>query len=215
MMRVKKFTFSPIAENTYVLYTPNGDAAIIDPGCYTLQELQQLAQFITDNSLKPLLLLQTHCHLDHVFGTKWVAETYGLLPQMHRNEEQVLQFAPASGQMWGMPFDGYTGKKIWLNEGDTLTLGTETLDVIFAPGHSPGHICFYNAADGYLMGGDVLFAGSIGRTDLPGGNFDVLIESISTQLLSLPDKTIVYSGHGPATTIGEERATNPFLQGVG
>ncbi len=212
MISVTSFTFSPIAENTYVLHSADGQAAIIDPGCYTQAERERLAGFVDEHNLEVTMLLQTHCHLDHVFGTKWVAEKWGLLPHMHRNEEQVFKFAPISGQMWGLPFDPYEGDTIWLNEGDSLALGDGELQVLFAPGHAPGHVCFYNAADGYVVGGDVLFAGSIGRTDLPGGNFDVLIESIKTQLLTLPDDTIVYSGHGPATTVGHERKTNPFLQ---
>ena len=212
MIRVQSFTFSPISENTYLLMAPGGHAAIIDPGCYTSEECSELADFITAHKLHPELLLQTHCHLDHVFGTKWVAAKYNLKPHMHRNEEQMMEMAPASGMMWNLPFDGYKGEKIWLEEGQDIALGNGKLKVLFAPGHAPGHVCFYNEADGYVIGGDVLFAGSIGRTDLPGGNFEVLIDSIKTQLLTLPDETKVYPGHGPATTIGRERMHNPFLQ---
>ena len=212
MIQVKSFTFSPIAENTHVLFAEDGSAAIIDPGCYSKAEEEALAAFVDENRLSVTMLLQTHCHLDHVFGTKWAAETFGLKPQMHRNEEQVLKFAPISGNMYGLPFDVYTGEKIWLEAGDEIKLGGTPLIVLFAPGHAPGHICFYNAKDGFVIAGDVLFAGSIGRTDLPGGNFEVLMQSIHQQLLTLPDATIVYSGHGPATTIGHERRTNPFLQ---
>jgi len=212
MIRVKMFTFSPIAENTYLLIAPNGDTAIIDPGCYTGDENETLEDYITTQKLNPVLLLQTHCHLDHVFGTKWVSEQYHLLPHLHRNEEQMMDMAPASGMMWNLPFSGYKGDKIWLEEGQVIKLGVGSLKVLFAPGHSPGHVCFYNEADGYVIGGDVLFAGSIGRTDLPGGNFKVLIESIRTQLLVLPDETKIYPGHGPATTVGKEKLHNPFLQ---
>jgi glyoxylase-like metal-dependent hydrolase (beta-lactamase superfamily II) len=135
-----------------------------------------------------------------------------LVAQIHEKEKQVLEFAPASGLMWNMPFDNYTGELIFLKEVDTLTMGIDELLVIEAPGHSPGHICFYCAAQGFLIGGDVLFQRSIGRTDLPGGNHAQLIKSIKEKLFVLPDETIVYSGHGSTTTIGEEKLYNPYLQ---
>ena len=145
------------------------------------------------------------------FGNKYVAETYSLTPQIHKNEEQVLAFAPTSGLMYDLPFDNYTGQLLFLKEGDVVTIGKDELVVIEAPGHSPGHICFYNKAQGFLIGGDVLFNRSIGRTDLPGGNYDELIKNIKEKLLVLPNKTIVYSGHGETTTIGEEKVENPYL----
>jgi glyoxylase-like metal-dependent hydrolase (beta-lactamase superfamily II) len=153
----------------------------------------------------------THCHLDHVFGNKFVAQTWKLTLQIHPLEEKMLALAPASGLMWNMPFDNYTGQFIFLAEKEKIKLGNDELQVIFAPGHSPGHICFYSAAQSFLIGGDVLFQRSIGRTDLPGGNHQTLLSSIRNQLFILPDETIVYSGHGPQTTIGEEKRENPFL----
>ena len=211
MLKIKSFVFSPIQENTYLLYNEFNQCAIIDPGCYFGAEKEVLTQFIKDNNLTVIHLLNTHCHLDHVFGNKYVAETYSLTPQIHKNEEQVLAFAPTSGLMYDLPFDNYTGQLLFLKEGDVVTIGKDELVVIEAPGHSPGHICFYNKAQGFLIGGDVLFNRSIGRTDLPGGNYDELIKNIKEKLLVLPNKTIVYSGHGETTTIGEEKVENPYL----
>ncbi len=211
MLKIKSFVFSPIQENTYLLYNEFNQCAIIDPGCYFDAEKEELTQFIKDNSLTVIHLLNTHCHLDHVFGNKYVAETYSLTPQIHKNEEQVLAFAPTSGLMYDLPFDNYTSQLLFLKEGDVVTIGKDELLVIEAPGHSPGHICFYNKAQGFLIGGDVLFNRSIGRTDLPGGNYDELIKNIKEKLLVLPNKTIVYSGHGETTTIGEEKVENPYL----
>ena len=211
MFTVKAFTFSPVQENTYVLYNDKGNAFIIDPGCYFEEERDTLAQFLQQNKLQPVKLLNTHCHLDHVFGNKWIHETYGLELHLHPNEEQVLAFAPTSGLMWNLPFDNYNGPFHFLNAGDELLLDGDQLKVLFVPGHSPGHVCFYCKAQGFVIGGDVLFRESIGRTDLPGGNHETLLNSIRTQLFTLPDETIVYSGHGPTTTIGYEKKHNPFL----
>jgi hydroxyacylglutathione hydrolase len=211
MIHIKAFTFSPISENTYVLYNKEGKAIIIDPGCYFPNEQETLKNFLTDNSLMPVYLLNTHCHLDHVFGNKWVHETYGLEPHLHPNEEAMLALAPVSGERWGLPFQNYTGPLHFLNDGDSLFLGDTEIQVILAPGHSPGSICFYIPSQGDLMGGDVLFRGSIGRTDLPGGDSETLLHSIREKLWVLPDETIVYSGHGIKTTIGYEKRNNPFL----
>jgi hydroxyacylglutathione hydrolase len=211
MFTVKAFTFSPVQENTYVLFNETGAAIVIDPGCYFEEERDLLQNFITQNKLEPKLLLNTHCHLDHVFGNKWIHENWDLLLHIHPNEKQVLDFAPASGLMWNLPFDNYNAELVYLQEGQKVQLGTDELELIFAPGHSPGHLCFYCRKQGFLIGGDVLFRESIGRTDLPGGNHATLISNIKTKLFTLPDETVVYSGHGPATTIGYEKKHNPFL----
>jgi hydroxyacylglutathione hydrolase len=211
MFTVKAFTFSPVQENTYLLFNETGEAIVIDPGCYFDTERDVLQTFITQNKLKPKLLINTHCHLDHVFGNKWIHETWGLLLHIHQKEKQVLDFAPASGLMWDLPFDNYNAELVYLEEDGKLQLGTDELELIFAPGHSPGHLCFYCRKQGFLIGGDVLFKESIGRTDLPGGNHATLISSIKTKLFALPDETVVYSGHGPETTIGHEKKHNPFL----
>lgn len=211
MLKIKTFVFSPIQENTYLLYNEFNDCMIIDPGCYFPEEKDELKAFITQSGLTPRLLLNTHCHLDHVFGNKFIAETYDLTLQLNENEKNMLDYAPASGLMYNMPFDNYTGDYIFLKEGDIVKLDEDELKVIEAPGHSPGHICFYIAKQNILISGDVLFNRSIGRTDLPGGNHQGLLKNIREKLLILPDETIVYSGHGPVTTIGEEKKNNPFL----
>lgn len=212
MISIKSFTFSPVQENTYVLYNEKKQAFIIDPGCYFTAEEEKLLQFITDNGLKPEKLINTHCHLDHVFGNKWVHKEFKLELHLHLLEEKVLAFAPTSGQMWGLNFENYSGPLHFINDGDIIELGDDKLEVILAPGHSPGSICFYNAAQNFIIGGDVLFYESIGRTDLPGGDHETLLKSIRERLFVLPDETVVYSGHGPSTTIGHEKKHNPFLQ---
>jgi len=211
MITVAAFTFSPLQENTYILYNDRKEALIIDPGCYFTAEEEKLLQFLKDNQLTPVKLLNTHCHLDHVFGNKWAHKTFGLELHIHPLEEKVLAFAPASGQMWGLNFDNYSGPLNFINDGDTIQLGDDKLEVILAPGHSPGSICFYCREQDFLIGGDVLFFESIGRTDLPGGDHQTLLNSIRERLFILPDDTVVHPGHGPNTTIGHEKINNPFL----
>ena len=212
MMKLKTFEFSPIQENTYILYNEFNDCIIIDPGCYSQEEREALSTFIEQNKLQPKLLLNTHCHLDHVFGNKFVAEKYGLTLHLHEKELPVLQFAPTSGLMYNMPFDNYAGEFVFLQPGETIMLGKDELKILFTPGHSPASISFYNKQDGFVISGDVLFKQSIGRTDLPGGDYDTLIKSIKDELLVLPDETVVYSGHGAATSIGAEKRNNAYLQ---
>lgn len=211
MFQIKTFEFSPIRENTYLLYNEFNECVIIDPGCYFQEEKDELTAFIKSNNLRPVLLLNTHCHLDHVFGNKHVAETYGLKLHIHPLEKKLLEYAPTSGLMYNLPFDNYEGELAFIEEGDTLAVGGDELKVIFTPGHSPGSISFYCASQSFIISGDVLFQRSIGRTDLPGGDLQTLIGSIREKLLVLPDDTTVYSGHGPSTTIGMERKHNPFL----
>lgn len=212
MYNVKVFIFSPIQENTYVLSNDKKEAIIIDPGCYGQKEEQQLEDYIVSQGLQVRLLLNTHCHLDHVFGNKFVAEKWDLKPHIHPREKPVLDYAPVSGLMWNLPFHNYSGDVVYLNDGDVTGLDNEPLDVLFTPGHSPGSISFYSKGGGFIISGDVLFQRSVGRTDLPMGDFDTLANSIRTRLYTLPDGTIVYSGHGAATTVGEEKRNNPFVK---
>lgn len=212
MFKIKSFTFNPIGENTYLLYNESKQCIVIDPGCYFDAEKESLKAFITQNELKPTLLLNTHCHLDHVFGNKMIAETYQLTLQIHEKEKIVLSYAPTAGLMYNLPFDSYEGEFILLKEGDKIQLGNSELAVIEVPGHSPGSICFYCADQHFLIGGDVLFQGSIGRTDLPLGDHQTLLHHIKTKLLVLPEETVVYSGHGATTTIGAEKVNNPYLR---
>lgn len=212
MFDVKVFIFSPIQENTYVLWNKQKSCIIIDPGCYFDAEKDELAAFIDNNGLKPALLLNTHCHLDHVFGNKWAAATYGLSLHIHPDEKELLDYAPTSGLMWNLPFDNYTGDLLYLREGDTIALGEDLLEIVLIPGHSPGSVGFYCKQQGFIISGDVLFRKSIGRTDLPKGSYPTLEKSIQQQLYTLPDNTIVYPGHGDATTIGFEKANNPYVK---
>ena len=212
MLTLKVFTFSPIRENTYVLFNEQRQAAIIDPGCYFSAEEEMLNNYIQTQGLHPTLLLNTHCHLDHVFGNRWVHETYGLELHIHAGEKIMLEKAPISGENWGLPFTNYDGPLHFLKEGDRIALGNDELLVIETPGHSPASICFYCEAQQILIAGDVLFRESIGRTDLPGANHEVLLNSIREKLWKLPDTTAVYPGHGMPTTIGYEKINNPHLQ---
>jgi hydroxyacylglutathione hydrolase len=211
MLTVKSFEFSPIQENTYILYNEFNDCIIIDPGCYFDEEKDKLVAFIEKNKLKPTMLINTHCHLDHVFGNKFIAEKYNLTLQMHENEKPVLAFATTSGLMYNLPFDNYEGNFIYLNEGDTIKLGEDEITVLLTPGHSPGSISFYSAKEKFVISGDVLFRNSVGRSDLPGGNHETLIQSIKEKLMTLPEETTVYSGHGQPTTIGYEGRNNQYL----
>ena len=211
MTNVKIFQFNPLQENTYLLYNAEKDCIVVDPGCYFDHEREKLTGFIAENTLRPVMLVNTHCHLDHVFGNKFIAEKYGLELFIHAGERKVLDMAPASGLMWNMPFDNYTGNINDLEPGQDIALGEDSFQVLFTPGHSPASISLYSKEDGYVIAGDVLFRESVGRTDLPGGNPDVLTASIKDILYILPDQTIVYSGHGMPTTIGHEKKHNPYV----
>lgn len=212
MLTVHSFSFNPFQENTYVLSNENGQCIIIDPGCYYDDEKHQLAAFMEERHFTPELLLNTHCHLDHVFGNEFVASRYGLILHRHEKETFLLETAVSSALMFELPFTNYSGPSVFLEDQQLIEFHGDALQVIFNPGHSPGSISFYDAASGFIISGDALFHRSIGRTDLPGGDYDTLIQSIKTRLFSLPDAVKVFSGHGPATTIGEEKRENPFFQ---
>jgi hydroxyacylglutathione hydrolase len=212
MLTVQAFTFNPVQENTYIVYNEKRDCCIIDPGCYFASEEQQLKEFIDKNNLKPVYLLNTHCHLDHIFGNRFVQKIYGLPLHLHQLEKAVLEYGPASGQLWQLPFDNFDGELIFIDEGQSISLGDEQLDILFTPGHSPGSVSFYSKDAKFVISGDVLFQGSVGRTDLPGGDFTILEESIKMKLYTLPADVIVYPGHGESTTIGDEMKTNPFVK---
>lgn len=212
MAQVHCFTFNMFYENTYIVYDETNTCIIIDPGCHNQNEKNRLVGWIRQQGLTPVRLINTHCHLDHVFGNKFVAETYKLGLEIHEGEQVVLQRYGISAQRFGiLDYENSPAPASFLKEGSKLTFGNTELDILLTPGHSPASICFYSSKDNFIIAGDVLFERSIGRTDLPGGNHNQLIESIRTQLLPLPDQTIVYAGHGNPTTIGKERVSNPFL----
>ena len=212
MLQIASMTFNPFQENTYVLYDGSGSCIIIDPGCYEPEEQDELRSFISNHKLKVEKLINTHCHVDHVLGNEFVKSTYGVDLYIHRLDEPVLRAVTAYAPNYG--FNMYQPASVdgYLEEGNDLTLGETTFRILFVPGHAPGHIALYSAENKVLISGDVLFYNSIGRTDLPGGNFDTLERSIREKLYALPDDTIVYPGHGPKTSIGFEKRTNPFVK---
>lgn len=211
--QISVFCFNPFQENTYIIsHLHSKNCWIIDPGCYTRQEEQRLFDHIRNAGLKPLKLLNTHCHLDHIYGNKAVAGQYGLELGIHEKEKPLLDAAPMAARMFGAKIPEPLQPAYYLNPGNTLELDDVTFDILFTPGHSPGSVCFYNREERYAIVGDVLFNGSIGRTDLPGGDHDTLLKSIRTQLYVLPDDTEIFNGHGPSTTVGEEKRSNPFVR---
>lgn len=211
MIGIKQFTFNPYQENTYVLYDETGECAIIDPGMYDAAEQNTLVNWIREAGLNPVLLLNTHCHIDHVFGNKFVFDQWGLKPRFHRGELAVLQAVPGYAPQMGMSYELSPEPEVFLEEAGTVSFGNQMLELIFAPGHSPAHLCFYARQDNFIIGGDVLFYSSIGRTDLPGGNHQQLLDSIRQKLFVLPEATVVYPGHGKPTSIAFEKQNNPFL----
>jgi hydroxyacylglutathione hydrolase len=211
-MTVTSFTFNAFAENTYVLHDETGECVIIDPGCYDKKERTTLTDFIQTNELSVVKLLNTHCHIDHVFGNKFIIDTYQVPFLIHEADLPTLQAVPVYAPAYGFPQYDPAQPTCFLQPGASVTFGNTELKILFTPGHAPGHVVFYNAAEKICIGGDVLFQRSIGRTDLPGGNFETLLYSIRTQLFILPDEVRVFPGHGSSTTIGEEKKFNPFLR---
>lgn len=210
-MQIKKLTFNPIQENMYVIYDDTKECIFIDPGCYFHQEREELKSFIEENELKPVKLINTHCHLDHICGNKFVAETWGLKLEANKLDEYNLQRSIEAGILYNMPIEPSPPIEVDLKEGEEIRFGNSSLSILFTPGHSSGSISFYSEAHKFLIAGDVLFRMSIGRTDLPGGDFDTLIHTIKSKLMILPKDVMVYSGHGEETTIGYEMKNNPFL----
>lgn len=210
-MKVKGFTFNELAENTYVCYDETGECVIVDPGCNHPEEEAALADFIIAEKLRPVRLLNTHCHFDHVFGNKFVFDKWGLKPEFHRQETPIFKWIPEAGARYGFDVPSSPEPETYVSEDEPVTFGNTTLEVLFTPGHSPGEVCFYHAPSKQLIAGDVLFQGSIGRTDLPGGSFETLMESIFQKIVPLGPDVVVYCGHGDSTTVGAEVKSNPFL----
>jgi hydroxyacylglutathione hydrolase len=210
-MKVQSFTFNPFSENTYILYDESNECIIIDPGCNDSFEKQEISEFIKSNGLNPIHLINTHCHIDHILGNKFISESYNLPLTAHKKEKQVLDFGTQTAMMYQIPYELSPEITKFIDEGDTITFGNTKLDVLFTPGHSPASISLYCKSANILIAGDVLFQGSIGRTDLPGGNFETLTRNIKAKFFTLPDETVVFSGHGNPTTIGIEMRTNPFF----
>lgn len=211
MIHIHYFTFSPFAENTYILWDETKEAVIIDPGCLAQYEKEELADFVADNQLTVKHLLQTHTHLDHVFGSAFVKRKFGVKMLMHKNEIPVLDNVESRCIMWNIK--GYEPVEAdgFIDEGDVIKFGNSELEILFVPGHAPGHLAFVNHAQKFVIGGDVLFRGSVGRTDFPLCSYTDLMNSIKTKFMALDDDYKVYAGHNDPTTIGLERRTNPFI----
>ena len=212
-MNIKSFTFNPFQENTYIVYDETKECLIIDPGCYTDAERKALKAFIEEKELTPVKLINTHCHIDHVLGNKFTSEKWDIQLYINKEDLPVLEKVGDIGKMYGLEdYEGSPYPKHFLAQGDTLTFGKSSFEILFTPGHAPGHICLYSKENNLLIAGDVIFQGSIGRTDLPGGNHEILINSIITKLFPLPNSTQIFCGHGPSTNLGYEKENNPFLQ---
>jgi hydroxyacylglutathione hydrolase len=211
MITVDSFTFNPFQENTYILSDETKECIIFDPGCYEPSEKEEFSSFIKNQKLKPVKLINTHCHIDHVLGNKFVADTYKLQLELNFMEIPLLEAVVAYGPQYGIFSDPSPKPYALLNEGDRVKFGNSELKILHTPGHSPGSLCFYNDLDKIIISGDVLFQMSIGRSDLPGGSYEQLLKSIREKLFPLDDDFKVFPGHGPATTIGFEKKNNPFL----
>ena len=212
MLNVSFFTFNAFQENTYIIANDKNQCWIIDPGMYQDDEREALFDYIASKQLQPQAIINTHAHIDHIFGVQATMDKYHIPFGMHQLEEPVLKMAAGSATLFGFDLGQPPVPTFYIQDGQPLTLGHDEVQVFLTPGHSPGSISFYYPQGGWVISGDVLFSGSIGRTDLPGGNFDTLITSIRTHLFTLPGATTVLSGHGPATTVSEEKLHNQFLK---
>ncbi|MEI7662998.1 MAG: MBL fold metallo-hydrolase [Bacteroidota bacterium] len=212
MVKIKKFVFNSFMVNTYLLYDESGECLIVDAACYEPQEQEELKDFILINNLTPVRNLNTHCHIDHVLGNDFIARTFSVYPEYHKNSAAFFHTLTEIGASFGYKIDQVPEPKRFLVANETVLWGNSSLKVLFTPGHAEGSVCLYNEEDGFVVTGDVLFRDTIGRTDLPTGDFDQLMVSIKTRLLTLPDETVVYPGHGPETTIGYEKENNPFIR---
>lgn len=205
------FVFNPFQENTYLLYDETNECVVIDAGTNETTEQLELITFIEENDLKLVKILNTHCHIDHILGNAFLVDKYKVSSVAHKADIPLLERSNDMAIAFGFRIQKPPMPDVWVNHGDIIEFGNAKLKVIHVPGHSPGCIAFYSEDQGFVVVGDVLFKGSIGRTDLPGGDYDTIIQSISENLFTLPENVVVYPGHGEKTTIGLEKATNPFF----
>ena len=210
-MKIHHLVFSPFEVNTYIVTDKSKECVIIDPACNNKQEQEYLLKFIKENNLKPVKLLNTHCHLDHVFGNKFVCDTFNLETEASKDEEFNLDNAANAAKLYGVQMEEPYPIKKYIKEGEKIKFGFSELDILHIPGHTSGSLVFHSVDEKFAIAGDVLFNGSIGRTDLPGGNYETLIYQIKLKLFNLDDDTDIYPGHGPQTTVGNEKTDNPFL----
>jgi hydroxyacylglutathione hydrolase len=212
MIKISNFIFNYFQENTYILSDETGDCVIVDPGFSSDKEKNELVNFIADNSLKPVAIINTHCHIDHILGCAYLQKAYNIPFYIHSQETDLMQNAQEYAKFYGLKIENIPQPDGFLKEGDTYNFGNSVLSVLHVPGHSPGSICLYSENNRFILTGDVLFRGSIGRSDLPGGDYNTLIKNIKSKILILPREVLVLSGHGPSTNIGLESDTNPFLK---
>lgn len=211
MIKIKVFVFNAFMENTYVLSDPSGECIIIDPGCNSDLEKKELEDYMYAESIHPVKIIVTHCHVDHVLGCNYLLNKYNIPFEGHSADSQLLSNVRTHGAIFGLQAEDQPGLSVLLDSSEEISFGESKLSILHVPGHSPGSIALYCPQQNFVIVGDVLFRGSIGRTDLPGGNYEVLMNSIFSRLMTLPADTKVYSGHGPSTTIHEEALSNPFL----
>ncbi|MFP4289097.1 MAG: MBL fold metallo-hydrolase [Bacteroidales bacterium] len=211
-MQLKIFPFNPFQVNTYILFDETKECIIIDPSCYDGKEEQELMNFIQDHELKPKMLLNTHCHIDHILGNNFIYRSFGLKPIVHKDSIYFLENAVEHGLTFGFQIEPPVMPEQFIEQDQLITFGDQQLKVLETPGHAAGSVCFYHEGEKVLIAGDVLFQQGIGRTDLPTGDYDLLIRSIHDQLLTLPGDVKVYCGHGSSTTIDQEKQHNPYLQ---
>ena len=212
---VHTLTCNVFGEQTYVVDHGNGELTVVDPGMSTRPEREAFQALCASLDAKPVQVLLTHGHLDHVMGCQWMKDTYGLLPRMHAKDRETYERGPAAAQMYGVPMDPLPDVELSLTQGDVVDCGQAQLEIRFVPGHAPGHVAFVCHEHGWVLGGDVLFEGSVGRTDLPGCHALHLVTSIERQLFTLPDEMVVWPGHGGPTTVGAEKRGNPFVNAAG
>ena len=211
MIKIKKFAFNPFQENSYLLINDEKECIVVDPGCFNREEEAELSSYIETNNLKPTMLINTHAHIDHVLGNHFVANKYQLGLSIFQSEHPMLEMAIRSAEMYSIPYTPSPEPQYFLKEGDNIEFGDTSFDILHVPGHAPDHIVLISEEENIMIGGDVLFKQSIGRTDLPGGNHEDLIHNIKTKIFPLKESIVIYSGHGPETTVGDEKNNNPFF----
>ena len=211
MLSIKKFIVHPLQENSYVVSDETGDCIFIDPGFYFPEEQDKVKKYISDHDLNPVLIANTHCHFDHIMGVEFLRKEYGIGFSAHPDDSFWVEAAIEQGEMFGFRIESVRMPDSFFGEDEFVEFGNSALRIIHVPGHSPGHVVFYSEADKVLLAGDVIFYGSIGRTDLPGGDYNQLISNINNKLFTLPADVKILCGHGPSTNIGFEKSSNPFL----
>lgn len=211
MIQLDKLVFNSFQVNTYLLYDETGECIIVDPACYEKEEEVVLANYITTHKLKPVLHINTHCHIDHILGMPFVRNKFGIISRAHEKEQKLLNNGHIMGEVFGFHVDEFPALDKHLADSEKITFGNSEIIALHVPGHSEGSLAFYAEKEAFVITGDALFEGSIGRTDLPGGNYDQLISSIKNKLFSLPGDTTVWPGHGASSSIQKEIETNPFF----